>query len=365
MNLLGVQHWSPLIILLVALSVCAVFLRITRSVGKQCGLVDKPSARKRHRGHIPLVGGASIFLTYVVMHLASDYSLSVIAASGILLLVGITDDYFDLTPQVRLFFQAGAAAILVVGGGYQILSVGNLFGGDAVVLTGMVAIGFSIICVIGVVNAINMIDGVDGLAGGIVIISISALLFIASIGAANSLLVASLLTVLGATVAFVLFNTGFMGSRQKVFLGDSGSMFLGIVLAAYYISMSQGDTAYMTPVVAGWIFGLPLMDSISVVVGRLLRGESPLRAGRDHLHHKLIDGGMSNAGCVFVMLVFHLALVSIGILGNQFEFPMAVMFWGFVALTVAHYFITPRLIQQFRERTNRRQDHARRYRLRS
>jgi len=353
MNLLGVDQWPLMLIFFVALMLCAAFLSVTRRLGKQFGLVDKPSYRKQHRGHIPLVGGASIFLTYVTMHLAAEYSIAVIAASGLLLLVGMADDYVDLSPLSRLIFQATAAGILVISGGYQVISIGNLIGDQAVVLGGITAVVFSIVCVVGVVNAINMIDGADGLAGGIVTISICALVFIAISNGSDHNLIAGLLTVLGATFAFLLFNTGFLGAQQKVFLGDSGSMFLGIVLATHYIGMSQGQSPYMTPVVAGWIFGLPLMDSISVMVGRSLRGESPLKAGRDHLHHRLMDSGISNAGCVLIMLLFHAALVLIGLLGNQFAFPMYVMFWGFVAMTIAHFFMTPRVIDQLSLRVNR------------
>ena len=359
MNLFGMNQWPMLVTLLFSAAICAVFLHVARNVGKKCGLVDKPSDRKRHRGHIPLVGGASIFLTYAVMQFAADYSATVILASGLLLLVGMTDDYLDLSPLSRLFFQASAASILVIGGGYQILTIGNLIGHQTVVLGGVLAVLFSIVCVIGVVNAINMIDGADGLAGGIVSVSLVALLFIATTETTGSYLTSGLVTVLGATLAFLAYNLGFMGRRNKVFLGDSGSMFLGIVLAAHYISMSQGDTAFMTPVAAGWIFGLPLMDSISVMVGRVMRGGSPLKAGRDHLHHRLLDHGMSNAGCVTTMLIMHSSLVAIGVLGNHFEFPMYVMFWGFVALTIAHHFVTPKLIAQFSERDNRRS--SRRY----
>lgn len=358
MSFFGVDQWPFIATFLVSGLVCAIFLSITRSMGKQFGLVDKPTDRKQHQGHIPLVGGASIFLTYVAIQLSSEISAAVIGASGLLLLVGMTDDYLDLSPVSRLFFQASAAAILVIGGGYQILSIGNLFGGQAVLFSGVFAVVFSIVCVIGVVNAINMIDGADGLAGGIVSISIAALAFIAVTYGHDDYLTSGLLTVLGATLAFLAFNTGLMGARYKVFLGDSGSMFLGIVLAAHYIGMSQGESAYMTPVVAGWLFGLPLMDSISVMVGRVLRGQSPLRAGRDHLHHRLLGNGMSHAGCVLIMLLLHGSLVIIGLLGNHFEFPMPVMFWGFVALTVAHHFISPRLIAQLEVRDNAR---SRRY----
>lgn len=361
MNTLGVDQWIPMATLVGSLLLCAGFLRVNRVIGKYFGLVDKPSARKHHRGHIPLVGGASIFLTYMTMQFASDYSMAVIAAGGLLLLVGMADDYLDLSPTSRLLFQATAAGILVVGGGYQISSIGNLLSNQAIVLGGFAAIAFSIICVVGVVNAINMIDGADGLAGGVVIVSVSALIFTTANHGVDYHFRGGLLTILGATLAFMAFNTGAVGIRQKVFLGDSGSMFLGIVLASYLIGMSQGETPYMTPVVAGWIFGLPLMDSISVMVGRALRGKSPLKAGRDHLHHQLMGNGMSNSGCVLIMLIFHAALVLIGLIGNHFSYPMPVMFWGFVTLTIAHHFVTPKLIEQCSLRSKSARPRSRRF----
>lgn len=361
MNFHGVQQWPPLATLLLSLLLCAALLMVARIAAKRIGLVDKPSERKHHNGHIPLVGGASIFITFALFQFGLNFSVAVIVAGGLLLLVGMADDYIDLSPLSRLLFQSIAAGILVIGGGYQISSIGSLVGDHTVVLSGFAAIVFSVICVIGVVNAINMIDGADGLAGGIVSISIAALLFISFANGADDYFIAGLLTVLGATSAFLAFNTGRLGSEFRVFLGDSGSMFLGILLASYYIGMSQGESAYMNPVVAGWIFGLPLMDSISVMVGRAIKGKSPLKAGRDHLHHRLMDTGMSQVSCVLGMLVFHSALVIIGLLGNQYDFPMPVLFWGFVALTIAYHFLAARLIDQFCLRRVNRRARASRY----
>ncbi|CAG0908399.1 unnamed protein product, partial [Cyprideis torosa] len=136
---------------------------------------------------------------------------------------------------------------------------------DPLLLTGAAATVFSIVCIIGVINAINMIDGADGLAGGIVSISLAALLVIVISADTTPDLAPGLVILLGATAAFLLFNTGMLGANKKIFLGDSGSMFLGIMLASYYIRMSQGDNPYFPPVIAGWIFGLPLMDSVAVM----------------------------------------------------------------------------------------------------
>lgn len=331
-----------------SLLLCLVILRVAVVVGKRLALVDRPDQRKTHKGDIPLVGGASIFLTFLAMQFTSPAALSVILAGGLLLLVGIADDYLDLSPRSRLVFQTLAAAILVWVGGYQITSLGGLVSEESILLSGVGAALFSIVCVIGVINATNMIDGADGLAGGIVSLSVAALLTVALLKGADPVLVDKLLVVLGATLAFLLFNSGVFGHGQKVFLGDSGSMFLGVLLASYYICMSQGDDAYISPVVAGWIFGLPLMDSISVMVGRVLNGKSPLRAGRDHLHHRLMESGLSPRPCVAFMLILHAALVCIGLVGNHFAFSNQVMFWGFVSLVVAYHFISPLLIAQIR-----------------
>ena len=321
---------------------CWILLKIAVVTGKHIGLVDRPTERKNHRGEIPLVGGIGIFLTFLVLQAVSPASIALIIAGSLLLSIGIADDYLDLNPKSRLLFQGIAAGVLVIGGGYQIVSLGSIFSAEVLILTGIVSVVFSVVCIIGVINAINMIDGADCLAGSIVSVSILALMIIAGFQAEiNIPLISGLALLLGATLVFLVFNSGAMGITQKVFLGDSGSMFLGIVLASYFIGMSQGDNAPLSPVVAGWIFGLPLMDSVSVMVRRALSGKSPLSAGRDHLHHRLIDNGLSSAQSVAIMLGLHVILVAIGIIGNFYEFSNQMMFWSFVSMTVAYHFIAP------------------------
>ena len=332
-------------IFFIAVALCAILLAIGAKAGAYCGLVDKPDHRKRHTGDIPLVGGLSIFLTYTALHLNYAHSSVVILAGGLLLLIGMADDYHDLKPTFRLLFQVIAASMLVIIGEHQIVSLGALVNSTPLVLTGTFSVAFSIICVVGVINATNMIDGVDGLAGGIITISLTALLLLAYIAGGSSPLIAGLLAIIGATGTFLLFNLGLFGERRRIFLGDSGTMFLGIVLASYYIGFSQGPDPYIKPVVAGWIFGLPLLDSVAVMVSRLMRRQSPLRGGRDHLHHQLIDHGIAEKTSVLIMLSIHFTLVGIGVLGNMINLPAAAMFWAFVLVVAAHYFMTPRLIK--------------------
>ena len=332
--------------LAISIVLCLSFLKIAMHVGRYVNFVDKPTARKKHVGNIPLVGGVSIYLTFLTMQLLTPpVDTYLITAATLLLLVGMVDDFRELGPKFRLLIQGGTAGLMVVGANCRIEDLGAIFSANPVVLGGVVATVFSIFCIIGVINAINMIDGADCLAGGIVAVSVIGLLVV-SIGDAESVfhLDSSLLAILGATLAFLAFNSGLFGMKQKVFLGDSGSMFLGLLLASYFITMSQGPEASLSPVVAGWIFGLPLMDSIAVMVGRVAKGRSPLKAGRDHLHHLILDSGFSQKVCVSVMLLLHAGLVSIGLLGNHYDFSMPAMFWAFVALVIAHFAITPKLV---------------------
>ena len=338
---------SGLVTFVVAATLCAILLTMSAKVASHYGLVDKPTDRKRHEGNIPLVGGLAIFITYAALNFNSANGLTVILAGGLLLLVGMADDFKELSAKLRLLFQLAGAGILVIAGQNQIYTIGTLLGSEPLIFGGVVSIVFSVVCVAGVINATNMIDGVDGLAGGIIAISLTALFILVSIAGGPDAHISELLSIIGAIGAFLLFNTGLFGTRHRVFLGDSGTMFLGILLACYYISFSQGENPYMAPVVAGWIFGLPLMDSIAVIVGRLLRRSSPFRSGRDHLHHLLIDSGIAKNTCVLVMLCSHAILVVVGLIGSHFSFSSSSMFWAFVVLVIAHYFITPRLVTHF------------------
>ena len=347
------------LIFLVSALLCIAVLSIAVVLGKKCGLVDHPKGRKHHVGDIPLVGGLSIFLTFLVMQFSTPTAIALVVAGGLLLIVGIADDMLDLPARGKLLLQGLAASIMVWGGGYQINNLSGLVSNESFLITGLGGLLFSVICIIGVINAINMIDGADGLAGGIVAISLAALLALAVQQNAETIVINNLTIVLAAILSFLLFNSGVFGLNQKVFLGDSGSMFLGIFFAAYCIGMSQSAEPLVSPVIAGWIFGLPLIDSISVIVARLRKGKSPFCAGRDHLHHRLINTGLTPGSCVIVMLSLHSFLVIIGLIGNYFAFSSQLLFWSFVTLIIAYHFISPKVIDNLEP--GRARHRARRY----
>lgn len=314
------------------------------------GLVDKPDTRKVHLGKIPMVGGLSMFFAIALSAswLVPQFQVAVFLISCLVVVVlGIFDDLFDLSARLRLLIQFAVALYIAFFAGVHVDSVGNVFGSGAVQLTGVFGLLFTAVCTIGVINSINMIDGVDGLAGTVLMISFSAMAILAW-GNADLVDTKLLTIIVGSIAAFLVMNSRLFLKRALVFMGDSGSMLLGLILLWFLIRLSQGDNPSISPVVAGWVFGLPLVDTIVVMMRRVLSGKSPFQAGRDHLHHKLLDAGFSVNQTVAIESALHGTLVLIGILGNGHIGLETFMFWAFVCVVFCHFFLTPVLFRNIK-----------------
>lgn len=326
----------------IALSLIYVFER----VATRFGIIDKPDQRKNHEGNIPLVGGPAIFfaIAFSSVLLVPQFQVLVfLLLSGCMVLVGVIDDRVDLPASVRLITQATIAATMVAYASVSIISVGNLIGSGPLLLHGSISLIFTIVCTIGAINAVNMIDGVDGLTGTIITISFSAIGWVA--WQDGDWVTAKLMAVfVGATAAFLMFNARIFIPRARIFMGDSGSMLMGLILVWFLIRVTQGDDPSMSPVVAGWVFGLPLLDTISVMVGRLRSGRHIFEAGRDHFHHRLLDSGLSVNQTVLAAGFVHASFVCIGIKINEYPELEPMLFWAFVASVVIHHFATPAVL---------------------
>ena len=323
-------------------------------IARRIGLVDSPSNRKKHNGAIPLVGGLSIFLVAVVCLLLSgevpSFTLLILAVVPIVV-VGVADDLLGLGPWLRLVTQVAVSLVMIWYCGLQVFELGNLFGYGNVILHPFAAVVFTVFCVVGVINAINMIDGINGLAGSLVLTTLLALYSIGYlVEDTASLFIISVLG--GALLAYLLFNLGMFGNERRIFLGDAGSMMLGFALVWLLIDLSQSSAANagrgLSSVSAGWLFGLPLVDTVSVMVARLRRGHSPFRAGRDHVHHFFVDEGVSNLKTLVILVLVHAGFICVGLLVNQYRELEPYAFCGFVALVIAHHIYTPRLIARYK-----------------
>jgi undecaprenyl-phosphate alpha-N-acetylglucosaminyl 1-phosphatetransferase len=309
------------------------------------GLLDRPDARKQHDGVVPLIGGLSIFLgAWAGLLLVFSWQKALwspLLATLLIVLVGVLDDRKPLPVLPRLLVQILAMAVLMWGAGLWLGELGDVFALGPMVLPIWLGVPLTIVAVIGVINAVNMVDGIDGLAGSLSFLAL-ATMGVMAWGAARVLEAWVAILFATATVPYLLCNLGVCGKARRVFLGDAGSMLLGFVIAWLAIALSQnvgGDVEpVFAPVTALWLFAIPLMDTVSIMLRRLLKGQSPFLPDRDHLHHIVLRMGYRDR---HALLFIVLASVVLGGAGLWMEFngvPEWKRFTGFVALFGLYFF---------------------------
>lgn len=310
-------------------------VRLLEKPARRYGLVDVPGGRKQHAGEIALIGGlvtlVGVLAALVFARKALGMHLPLLAGCVVLLITGIIDDHRDLKAEAKFLPQIAVALLMAWPADNSLLGLGNLVGLGPIDL-GVFSIAVTVFAVVGVINALNMSDGMDGLAGGFALIGLAAFAYVAShLGLPIRF---QMLTLFGGALAgFLVFNLRHPWRRQaRIFLGDSGSMVLGFVLAWFAVDLSQGRHPTMTPVTALWILALPLMDTVSVMLRRMRKGLNPFAAGRDHLHHVLLHAGFTHCQVVWVLLLAGAALAALGVAGWQAGVPEPLMFGGFAAL---------------------------------
>lgn len=315
--------------------------------------MDEPGEHKQHGNRTPFVGGVGIMVVLLSVFPLADLGFSRVSvdslgaiglAAVVIFLTGLADDVWHLAVRPRLLAQAIAALLMVFVGGVELQSFGELFPAVSVDL-GLLAVPLTVFATIGLINALNMIDGIDGLSGSVSLVSLGLIALIAHHGN-NAAYVVLLVALMGGVVGFLGYNLRYLGnSRARVFLGDNGSMVLGFVFAWLLIALSQatgGGQPVMTPVTALWLFALPLMDTVGVMLRRLWLGKSPFRADRHHLHHLFIRAGFRVSDIVALAVVMQLILGLIGVGGLWLNVPEYVMFWLFVLLFAVYALVIAR-----------------------
>lgn len=324
---------------LIGFLVAALLLWCLQPVARHIGLVDHPGGRKTHVHPTPLVGGIAMFVAFAFAILTLDSPLSghraLFAGALVLVVVGVLDDLHELSARPRFAAQILAGLIMTLGAGVVLHDFGHLMLADQLLSLGILAIPLTVFASVGVINAVNMSDGIDGLAASLVLIAVGALLLLAWPSGQRDLI--GLLVVLATVIlAFLAFNLRLKG-RALVFMGDAGSMFLGFVLAWFLVRLSQGETRLFAPVTALWIFALPLIDTVVMMIRRIRLGRSPFAADREHFHHILLAAGFTPKQTVALMVLVALALAGIGLIGHFQGLPEHWMFWGFLVVAGLHY----------------------------
>ncbi|BAU58590.2 undecaprenyl/decaprenyl-phosphate alpha-N-acetylglucosaminyl 1-phosphate transferase [Halorhodospira halochloris] len=318
----------------------ATLLMVLRRPAVQAGLVDKPTSRKRHGRPVPLIGGICIILGFFTGILPAELGLrdyqALFTGMTLLLIVGVVDDLIDVRPGYKFGFQTIAAFLLSVWGGLLVTDLGYLFGYQWYIELGLLALPFTLLCVVGLTNAINMFDGLDGLASGTTAVALGWLTLAGFLGEADKwpLLSGLLLT---AVLAFLVFNARNPWRRRAAsFLGDSGSMVLGFALAWFCIEAATGSEAVLPPIAIGWILALPVMDALILMGRRILRGQTPFRADREHLHHTLSRAGFTHGQSVFILVLSSFILGGTGSLAALAGAPEWLLTVGLIPIALCH-----------------------------
>jgi UDP-GlcNAc:undecaprenyl-phosphate/decaprenyl-phosphate GlcNAc-1-phosphate transferase len=328
--------------MLIASFTTFVVIYLLRPFAISIDLIDKPNNRKPHTGSVPLIGGIAMFFGVVVAITVSTYDLNqydyFLLTSLIIVMVGILDDHRDISITLRLLFQILVAIIIVTVGDSSIESLGNLFGGDEIVLNKWTYF-VSVLAIIAGMNAINMSDGIHGLAGGTSLITLLAILYL-SRGSVSHQFILLVFLLCSVLPVFLMHNLCIgLPKKSRIFMGDAGSMFLGLVIAWLLINLSQGEDQIFAPVTALWLFALPLIDLLSNILRRLLSGKSPFMPDLYHFHHLLIRFGIGEKSTLLVLLLFSFLMAVIGILGELYGVSEWVMFVGFLLVIGIHIFL--------------------------
>jgi len=299
------------LIALVALTFSIVATPLMRRVALRAGVVSVPRTRDLHIAPVPLLGGAAIYAAFVVALLLFGDRFYIRELVGILLgatlisLFGFADDRWGLGALAKLGGQLLAGAVLVLGG-TQVQLVPQPWLNWAL----------TIVWVVGITNALNFLDNMDGLSGGVATIAAAFFLLLAAMNTPRQVLVGAMAAALiGACVGFLRYNL----NPATIFMGDTGSLFIGFVLAALAIKLRfLGNTPLVTWMVPVCVLALPIFDTALVVVGRLRRGVNPFTtAGKDHLSHRLHALGLTRREAVLTCYLLAGACGLVGVYLTQ------------------------------------------------
>lgn len=290
-------------------------------ISRRKNLMDEPGARSSHLRKIPNLGGVAIFFSLGVCAPVFAYELFdrykfLFASFIILFFVGVMDDIMVLRAYKKLLAQILVSALLVVGSDVRIRSLFGVFG--VYEINYYASVFFSILTFIILINAFNLIDGIDGLAGSYTIAT-SALFGISffRLGSHNDPLVILCAILIAASLGFLMFNLSNKRST-KIFMGDTGSMILGFLLAFTGISFieifiaKRGEVFYhlqSAPVIAVAILILPIIDTLTVIITRIYHKKSVLSPDKNHIHHKLLNLGLTHKRSTAYIIAYYFLVI--------------------------------------------------------
>jgi len=307
-------------------------------VSKAKHLFDEIDKRKVHKSRIPCLGGVAIFIGLSISLLLTingfDFMKMKYLLAGVIMVffIGLKDDIMAISAYKKLLVQIAVALIITVLGGYRFTNLHGMFGLYDLSYTSSVLI--SVFAIVGITNAYNLIDGIDGLASGVAIVA--ALTFgtwFMVAGHPEYAVLSYALT--GSLIAFVRFNV--FSKEYKLFMGDTGSLIIGLVISALVIRFNEVNILYngpydviAAPVVSLAVIIVPVVDTIRVFSVRILRGKSPFSPDKNHVHHWLLNLYKNHIKVTSTILIVNILLILAGVaisqIGINITFKFAMLF---------------------------------------
>ena len=285
--------------------------------------VDMPGERRINKSVIPTLGGIAIYIGFLfpvlVLSNIDRTMMGILIGGTFILIIGIFDDLYELSPGLKLIAQIAAASILILYG-VRVDFITNPFGG--MIYLGSWGIPLTILWVVSITNTVNLVDGLDGLAAGISAIAAITLFFVGlQEGQVTAAVMA--LALAGSSLGFLKYNF----NPAEIFMGDTGAMFLGYVLAAIAVSGALKSAAAVTLIVPVLALGVPIFDTIFAIIRRLYNRKPIGEADQGHLHHRLLALGLNQRQAVLSVYVISigLGLMALIINGSNFQNAMVIL----------------------------------------
>jgi len=285
---------------------------LIKKLAFKVGAVDNPCQRKVHCKPMPRLGGLAIYIGFIAMVLLTQpltqQILGLVLGSTVIAIIGVVDDIKDISPKLKLAGQIIAACVLVAFN-IDVDYITHPFFKGQILSLSYFSIPVTILWVVGITNAINLIDGLDGLAAGIAAIA-AITLGIVGYTQGEFLMMTLSLMLAASTLGFLIYNF----YPAKIFMGDSGSMFLGFNLSALSIMGFAKSITVISVFVPILILGIPIFDTLFAIIRRYFNGQPIFKADKEHLHHCLLNKGFTHKQTVLVIYTLNLLLAGTGVL---------------------------------------------------
>lgn len=333
----------PVTAILLAFGMALLITPLVRKWAFKCGAVDRPEQRKVHNGLMPRMGGLAIYLSFVTAVLLTQeltgQIMGLLVGGSLIVLLGLVDDIIGLPPKIKLTGQIVAAFVVIHYFGIKVDFLTNPFSTSSeMVALGLFSIPVTVLWLVSVTNAVNLIDGLDGLAGGTTLIALLTMTATVCIEVTRSGVSASgqvgavtlALILAGAIFGFLRYN--FYPAR--IFLGDTGSMFLGFSVALLGVmGMAKGAT-FISLIIPVVILGIPLFDTVFAVVRRFYGKRPIFQPDREHLHHRLMDMGLSHRQTVLCIYAVNVVLGMSAIVMTLISPKQAILLLAVLSTTI-------------------------------